>query len=129
MDCSSQIVAGTTTPLLARVVKQDGTYIVQSDVSAIRVDVYIINDYDNCRTAVNASGATITDGSSFDSPSVSSVLYNSLQTNSVWNVDSVGYNLAYDFTPMAIDTHYEVRLTMTLSSGATVVAKWEIDSQ
>ena len=124
-------IASSNIVLMARLKKSDNTYVVQADVSSIRIDLYQIND--GIRTSVDATNTAITDGSAYASPSVSSVIHDTLQTDSRWtgssDGDSTGYNLAYEIAAPAMDQTFEVRLTLTLTSGKKEVVVYQIDSK
>lgn len=119
-------VAGSTIVLMARVAGTDNVNLTQGDVSAIRVDVYEIGDGDY--TAVDSSGAEITDGSAYEIPDVSDTVYDTLQTDSRWQEDSSGYNVAYKFAAPLRAKTYELRLTLTVGDDNLIVV-WQVDSQ
>jgi hypothetical protein len=69
--------------IMARLVDSDGTYIVQSDVSSVEVKVF--DRYVSDTTpAYSATGIT-----------PASVIFNTLQTDSRWDKDSIGYNFGH----------------------------------
>lgn len=125
-------VADSTVVLLARVKKSDNTYLIQSDVTSVRVDLYDLTagtGGTTIRTPVDATGTTISDGSAFDTPATTSVVYNALQTDSRWSVDSTGYNVAYKITPPLIDHIYEARLTFALTDADHLVLAYQITAK
>ena len=83
MACATTgIITGTAVEdagviLLARVVGNDGTPITQASLTAITYSVYDITN------SVSLGTGTFT---------ISSVVYDTLQTGELWDVDSTGYN-------------------------------------
>lgn len=76
-------------------------------------------------------GDEITDGSVFAAPSVADVVFNTLQTDSRWSVDSTGYNvLVRVATPSeSWGQHFDLHVTLSLASGDTVVLVQRLDSK
>lgn len=140
MGCSDKLIlsveaiGGSVIVLMGRVTSADAppTTLVQDDVDSVRVDVCEI-DEDGELTPVNSTGVEITDGSAYAEPSVASTVYNSLQTDSRWTSsprgDSTGYNTAYKFVPPTRDTDYDVRITLTLANGDTLVLPFEVTAR
>jgi hypothetical protein len=135
-------VAGSTVVLMARLKKSDDTYVVPNDVTSVRVDAYEdlyptyaaapLTPYGNfnqtIRTPVNSAGVPITDGSAYATPAVSSVVFNTPQTDSRWELDSTGYNVAYTITAPVYHQQLDVRITFTLTTGDTLVLAYLIDA-
>lgn len=83
----------------------DGVNIEQADVSSIAYKVT------NTNTGVEISGGTLT---------VSTVVYDTLQTDSRWEADSTGYNFRHDFDQTTLtdpDVVYVIEYEFTLISG------------
>lgn len=72
--------------LMARVVKDAGTAIAQSDISSIVYHVYDTRDL----TTDLAQNSPLT---------VSSVVFDSLQTDARWTEDDTGYNFRFQMDP------------------------------
>ncbi len=112
--------------LLARIVDEDGGTIVQADVSAIRYTVYLLDDQD-------ADHRTPIEGHANASVSVAAVIYNSLQTESIWTVDQIGYNFRH---ALDVSVHpafatagrrYLVEYQLTPASGQTIIVRFRIN--
>src|SRR4051794_21337661 len=106
MSCSAKktqiVVAESTIVLLAQVVDSTDNYLIQSDVESIEV---VINDM---------GGSTPEQVGEADEPSVSDVVFDTLQTDSRWTQDSIGYNVAYKTAMPERDKQYEVRIKLNM---------------
>lgn len=116
---------------LARVVGNDGSALVQANLSSIAYSIYRLapNDPDS---------ETVVTGHSAVSLTVSSVVYNALQLDAFWQndegeyVDTTGYNFRFQpdissnqaFGVAGAD--YLVRVTMTPSSGQKIIVAWKV---
>lgn len=131
MSCCNQSIcwiAGNTGVLMARVVDVDDDPILQADVDSIRVDLLDMTDPSD-PTPVDSTGTEITDGSAYSEPDEADVVFDTYQTDSRWTKDSTGYNFAYAMAVPTRDVSYEVRITITLTSGNTQVAVWTINAK
>lgn len=102
----ASVYEGSGVRWMARVTGGNGANIVQADVSSIAFSVYDLADTD----AATATGAL----------SVASVVFDSLQTDARWTVDSIGYNFAWDMAYTIFEdggTTYRVEVTFTPASG------------
>jgi hypothetical protein len=74
--------------LLARVVDQSGVNVVPADVHAIQYSVYLLDDQNpDSRTAVGAHAAVPL--------AAADVVFDTLQTDPIWTVDTTGYNFRH----------------------------------
>ena len=98
-----QTVEQTSTPILARV-EADGVNLTQSTTSSVTYKVY------NTSNTQTGTG-TFT---------VSSVMFNSLQTDARWTEDATGYNFlgTLPSTCFPAPGHHRVEIKFTTSSGA-----------
>ena len=73
---------------LARVVGADGTPITQASIDSAKYTAYLLDEHDpDARTAI--TGHTDVD------VDVASLVFDSLQTDDLWDVDATGYNLRH----------------------------------
>ena len=104
---SGNIWQGAPTPLLARIRSVNGSYLTQASLSAITYAVF--NATGNAPSTVTASG-TLT---------IADVVFDALQTDARWTVDSLGYNLLWvapgSLFPLG-STIYRVEITLTDSA-------------
>jgi hypothetical protein len=125
MKCSakeiptSYVVAGNTVVMLAQVVDEADALIDPDAVDVVYVNLYDMTEGD--RVNVDLSGAEIADDEYADTPDVAEVVFAELQQDSRWTEDSQGYNVAYSLATPEPDQTYEVRLTITTTSGSTLV--------
>ena len=104
---SGPIWQGAPTPLIARIRSVNGSYLTQASLTAITYAVF--NASGNSPSTVVASG-TLT---------ISSVVYDALQTDARWTVDSLGYNFLAVIPGTAFPlggTLYRVEITFTDTS-------------
>ena len=74
--------------LLGRIVGADGANVLQADINTIQYSVYLLDDQNpDGRTAV-AEHANV-------SLTVADVIFNTLQTDPIWTVDTTGYNFRH----------------------------------
>ena len=74
--------------LLARVVGSDGQPIVLADVASADYSVYLLDDRDADSRAAVTGHANV-------SLSAAQILFNTLQTDSLWTIDQTGYNFRH----------------------------------
>ena len=114
---------GSTPTLMARVNAEDdsgdSTPVVQADVDSIVYSVRDLDLIDDDSEPTQTASGTLT---------VADVIFDTLQTGSIWDVDGVGYNFKFDLPTSAINAgehRYRVYVTLTLADGG--VAKWHYD--
>ncbi len=112
--------------LLARVVGADGDPIVQADVASAEYSVYLLDDRDaDARDAVTAH-----DGVALN---VASIVFNSLQTDSLWTVDETGYNFRHVLDVSANQAfaiagrRYLVEFELTPGSGQVILVRFRVN--
>lgn len=118
-----RVYKGGTITLMARIVGADNSTLTASGVSTIKYSVYEISDVeDDSRTAITGHNAV--------SLTPSNVFYSTLQDDSRWTVDDVGYNFAHivDVSSNAafttIGTLYCVEYVIQPTSGQVIVEKF-----
>lgn len=108
----SMIYEDAGASLMARVVGTNGSNIVQADISSI-----------SCAVFVN--------GTSVATPSitVSTVVFNTLQTDARWTLDTTGYNFRHDAAASVFSTGataYRVEYKFTPASGEVFFVVFEL---
>lgn len=122
-DIAAAVFKDGSATLLARVVGADGSAITQSDLSSAKYTVYLLdpNDPDSW-TAVT--------GHTDKSLVVADTIYDTLQTDALWDVDSTGYNLKHILdvsSNQAFDTAgkmYRVVFELTPTSGQVILVRF-----
>ena len=111
--------------LLARVVGGDDTPVQQADIDSAEYSVYLLDEDDpDAATAVTGH-----DGVSID---VSSLIFDTLQTDSVWDVDETGYNLKHVLDVSAEEAFteagrsYRIVLELTPTSGQVILVRFRV---
>ena len=113
--------------LLARVVGKDGANVVQTDIASAEYSVYLLDDQDaDARTAIT--------GHTGVSPAVADVIFNSLQTDALWTVDTTGYNFRHVLDVSANQAftiagrRFLVEFELTPSSGQVILVRFRINA-
>ncbi|MBN2581415.1 MAG: hypothetical protein JXB10_20710 [Pirellulales bacterium] len=111
---------------LARLVGNDGAYLTPAEVAAAEYSAFLLNDRDpDERIAVlghSAVGLTVGD-----------VLYDTLQTDALWTVDSVGYNFKHAlevavYPAFAVaGRRYLVEYALTPVSGPVILVRFRVN--
>ncbi len=129
----SGVVLKNSAPIfLARVVGNDGAYLVQANLSSIAYSIFTLNPNDPDTETAVASAHTAA------ALTISAVVWDTLQLDNLWRnddgdlVDALGYN--FRFQPVISSAQafpvagamYGVRVTMTPSSGQKVVLFWKV---
>jgi hypothetical protein len=112
--------------LLARIVGQNGANVLQADLSAIQYTVYLLDDQDpDSRTAVaNHTNVTL---------SVAEVIFDTLQTDDLWTVDTIGYNFRHVLDVSAhpafaiAGRRYLVEHQLTPTVGQAILVRFRIN--
>ena len=100
--------------LAARILGNDGAYLTQATTSSI---TYLVHDI--------TAGADITSGSL----TVSSVIFDALQTDDRWTEDTTGYNFGYAAAASSFatpDHTYRVEFKFTPTSGQVFWVVFEL---
>ncbi|MGQ9576485.1 MAG: hypothetical protein ACUVUC_14325 [Thermoguttaceae bacterium] len=87
-DIHGTVFKNGSATLLARVVGASGTPITRSQIAAIQYSIFLLQEDDPDSQTPVAGHAGV-------SVPVSSVIYDSLQTDALWTRDSVGYNFKH----------------------------------
>ncbi len=112
--------------LLARVVGEDAAAITQADISSAKYSVYSLGDDD-------PDAATAVDDHEDVALTVVSVIFDTLQTDAVWTVDSTGYNFKHvldvstDQAFAVAGVTYRVRVELTPTSGQVIVVRFRLE--
>jgi len=88
IDIRGGVFKNGSATLVARIVGADGSVIQQADVSAIAYTIYRVDPND-------ADGDTAIDGHEGVAVTVADVIFDTLQTGDLWDVDDTGYNFKH----------------------------------
>jgi len=122
-DIHGQVFKNGTATLLDRIVGADGTAFVQADLTAIEYTVYLLDDQDpDSRTEITGhTGVAVV---------IATSVFDTLQTDDMWDVDDTGYNFRYTLslatvTPFAIaGRNYLVEFTFDPVAGQNFFARF-----
>ena len=88
VEIQDVVFKGGSCTLLARVIGADAQPIVQADIASVKYTVYLLDDRD-------PDQQTPIDGHEDVSLVVAECIYNDLQNDDLWDVDSTGYNFKH----------------------------------
>ena len=116
--CSGVIWEDTSPFMMARVFKNDGSAMLQADVTSI---AYKVVDQ-GAPTVLVLGGALVK----------ASVVFDTYQTDSKWSYDSTGYNFGFSLPegafPLGSKT-YSVDINFVMVVGVDIAAGWEIETK
>ncbi len=125
-DIYGTVEKGGTVSCLARVVGEDAAAINQSTIASATYSVFLLDDNDpDLRSAVSGYDAV--------SLAVSSIIFNSLQTDARWTADEVGYNFRHTIdistnNAFAIaGRNYLIEYRLTPSSGQVIIVRFRVN--
>ena len=121
-----RIFKNSTGTFMAKIIGADAAEIAQADISSIAYSVYGRDpDCEDTQTVVSGhDGVTLT---------VASVVFDTLQTDSRWTVDTTGYNFRFEIDTSEDEaftvrgTKYLVHVELTPITGQVIDALWTID--
>ena len=124
-DIFGTVFKNGSATLLARVVGADGTPVQQADITSAEYGVYLLdNDDPDAATAVTGH-----DGVSID---VSSLIFDTLQTDGAWDVDGTGYNFKHALDVSANQAfgiagrEYRVVFELTPAAGQVILVRFRV---
>jgi hypothetical protein len=112
--------------LLARIVDQTGVNVVQADIGAIQYTVYLLDDQ-------NPDSRTAIDGHTDAPLMVADVVFDVLQTDPIWTVDTTGYNFRH---VLDVSVHpafaiagrrYMIEYQLTAVAGQTILVRFRLN--
>jgi hypothetical protein len=111
------VIEDSGATFLARIHGNAGTAITPATISSIAFNVF----------SLNAPSTVVLSGTC----TVSSTVFDTLQTDAIWTKDSTGYNFKYAMAATAFPTgnvRYRVSFKFTPTSGEVFHALYEVDS-
>ena len=124
-DIFGTVFKNGSAALLARVVGADATPVKQADIASAEYTIYLLEDGDPDAATVVAGH----DGVSID---VASLIFDTLQTDSVWDLDETGYNFKHVLDVSANQAFtiagrtYRVVFELTPVSGQTILVRFRV---
>jgi len=124
-DIQGVVFKNGSATLLARVVGADGSPVTQTDIASAKYTAYLLDENDpDAGTALTGHEAVAVD--------VASLIYDSLQTDSLWDVDQLGYNFKH---VLDVSTHhvfttagrsYRVVFELVPASGQPILVRFRL---
>ncbi len=112
--------------LMARVVGSNGAAVTRTDIASARYSVYLLDDQD-------ADGRQAVAGHDNVSLTVANVIFNGLQTDALWTVDSIGYNFRHVVDVSANQAftvagrRFLVEFELTPGAGQVILVRFRVD--
>lgn len=122
-DLYGSVFEQSSAVLLARVTFADGQAVQQADLAS---GEYQVMELDPCKEGEG----TVVSGHDGVSLTISDVVYDTLQTDAPWSVDSIGYNFRHEVDVGASHAfvnagqEYQVRYTLNPTSGQPIVFRF-----
>lgn len=109
-------LANSATVLLARATWPNGSYVDQPSTSVIEYGVW------NRDTGEETGSEYI--------ESIGATIFNTLQTDSRWTADAIGYNIAVaiDGSFFPIEGNYRVEILLIPTAGSSITIAWDIQT-
>ena len=124
-DIFATVFKNGSATLLARVVGADGSPITQAEIASAQYSVYLLDDND-------PDAATVVTGHDGVSIGVSSLIFDTLQTDSLWDVDTTGYNFKHILDVSADEAFtvagrtYRIVFELTPASGQVIRVRFRV---
>jgi len=124
-DIQGVVFKNGSATLLARVVGADAAAVVQADVASAKYTVYLLDDTD-------ADHETPVDSHEDVSLTVAECIYNELETDDLWDVDSIGYNFRHVLDVSSnpafaiAGRSYRVVVLLTPNAGQVILVRFRV---
>ena len=124
-DVKGKVYRHGTAVFMARLVTASGQVINQASVSALEYTIYEL-------TMDDPSGLIPVTGHTGVSLTISEVIFDTLQDDDAWAVDSVGYNFRHELDVSANEAFteagkvYQVRYELTPVTGQKIVFRFQL---
>jgi len=124
-DIQGEVFKNASVILLARIVGEDGGPVTQATISSISYTIYELDEADpDSQTPVSGHTAV--------SVSVANSIFDELQLDELWSVDSEGYNfkhvvdISQDQAFAQAGIQYQVRFELTPTTGQVIIARFKL---
>lgn len=125
-DLHGTAMKNGTVTLMARIVGVDAVNIIRADIASIQYSIYLLDDRD-------ADARTSVAGHTDVSLTVADVVFDSLQTDALWTVDTTGYNFRHvpdvstDAAFAIAGRRYLVEYRLTPVVGQVILVRFRIN--
>jgi len=125
-DTYGTVEKGGTVTCLARVVGEDAAVINQASISTATYSVFLLDDDD-------PDSRTVVSGHDDASLTVSAIIFNSLQTDARWSVDSTGYNFRHTIDVSSNNAfavagrNYLVEYRLMPATGQVIIVRFRLN--
>lgn len=126
MDIHGTAFKNGSITLLARIVDGNGEHVVQSDIAAAKCTVYLLDGQDPDSRAAVAAHTNVP-------VPVADVVFDTLQTDATWTVDTTGYNFRHTIDVSAHQAfavagrRYLVEYQLSPASGQTILVRFRLN--
>jgi len=125
-DIHGTVFKNGSATLLARVVGADASPLAQADVASARYTVALLDESD-------PDAATPVAGHTDVAVAVASLIYDTLQTDGLWDVDDTGYNFKHVLDVSASQAFatagrsYRVTFELVPASGQVILVRFRVN--
>ncbi len=124
-DISGSVFKNGSATLLARVVGADGTPVTQASIASAVYSIELLDENDPDAGTAVAGHADVAIG-------VADLIYDTLQTDALWDVDSTGYNFKHTLD-VSVDPafavagrQYRIVFQLTPTAGQVILVRFRV---
>jgi len=124
-DISGTVFVGGSSTNMARIIGISGSVVTRADIATITYSLYSYNKYSGARTVVtNHDTVSLT---------VHDVIYDALQKDALWTVDTTGYNFRHELdvsinTAFAATGNYLLEYRLQPVSGQIIIVRFRLQA-
>jgi len=124
-DISGTVFKNGSATLLARVVGADGTPVTQASIASAVYSIELLDEND-------PDAGTAVAGHSDVAVGVAALIYDTLQTDALWDVDSTGYNLKHVLDVFVnpafavAGRQYRITFRLTPTAGQVILVRFRV---
>lgn len=124
-DISGTVFVGGSSTNMARIIGIHGSAVTRADIASVTYSLYSYNKYSGERTVVTNHGAI--------SLTVNDVIYNVLQIDALWTVDTIGYNFRHELdvsanAAFAATGNYLLEYRLQPISGQIIIVRFRLQA-
>ena len=124
-DISGTVFVGGSSTNMARIIGISGSVVTRADIATITYSLYTFNKYSGARTVVTNHDAV--------SLTVNDVIYDVLQIDALWTVDTTGYNFRHELdvsanAAFATTGNYLLEYRLQPVSGQIIIVRFRLQA-
>ena len=124
-DISGTVFVGGSSTNMTRIIGIHGSAVTRADIATITYSLYSYNKYSGARTVVNNHDTVAL--------TVHDVIYDALQKDALWTVDTTGYNFRHELdvstnAAFAAAGNYLVEYHLQPVSGQIIIVRFRLQA-